>query len=539
MFTQLANPYSIRAMRLKGDYIMTALAWGLWLVSFGFAFLHDTWIEWAVFATALACAASALLLLIPGTRGSRIGMAMILMGFSALTIHQAHGVIESHFAVFALLAFLLYYRDWRPILVGAATISLHHLAFCWLQMNGYPVYIFSQNHEMYMVFVHAAYVVSESSMLIFLARNIRNEAIESFAIASFGERIHRTGDLDLSFDAEQHRGAAARGLSCLIQAIRTVTRQSGSIASRITLVSEAFAASTARMLQTCEAQNNDAGEVFHSVQSMSKASTEIRNECSAVADTANQSAVMVADGCHSMQHAAQLMQAVSGTVQNTVAEIQQLHLESARIQSIVGIMNDLASQTSLLALNASIEAARAGDRGKGFSVVAGEVRTLSERAHHSLAEVQSVVDTIFTRIVDLRQQAQQCQSAAALGGSEVAAAHVALTGVADHLPKVLLCVGRVTATAERHAAVSADALSSVTRIGDSIRESVSEMKSFSALSQSLERMSAELSANVSQFRESNVDEARGGTSESLQPGGSPLPNSLFPGAGSAMQPAAA
>ena len=71
-------------MRRAGDRLMTILAWALWLVSLAFAGLYGTWMTWAIVGTSLALIATVLFLLIPGTRGSRIGIALVLMGFAAL-----------------------------------------------------------------------------------------------------------------------------------------------------------------------------------------------------------------------------------------------------------------------------------------------------------------------------------------------------------------------------------------------------------------------------------------------------------------------
>ena len=70
----------------------------------------------------------------PGSLASRLAIACALMVFSALTIQQTQGMVESHFGIFTLLAFLLYYRDWRPIVAAAGLIAVHHVGFGYLQL---------------------------------------------------------------------------------------------------------------------------------------------------------------------------------------------------------------------------------------------------------------------------------------------------------------------------------------------------------------------------------------------------------------------
>ena len=486
---------------------MVGLCCTLWFISLGFAALHDEWVVWGICATLLVIIPGLLFFLVPGTRGSRIGIGLCLMGFAALMVDESHGVIETHFAYFTLLAVLIYYRDWRPILASSCVVTAQHLLFCWLQMHGYPVFLFEQHHNMGLVFVHAAYVAVETSFLIFLTLTIRLEALESSAIAAFGERISATGLLDLTFDSERHKGAAARGLTCLLAALQTTTRNAAALATRIDGVSEDIALTSTRILENARNKTTIIDEVSHSVEGMSEASARIKADCVAVAQVASHSASIVAEGCSTMEHTAKLMLVVAQTATSTVAEIDELHAESARIESIVRIMNDLSNQSSLLALNASIEAARAGEKGKGFQVVAQEIRTLSERSYQSLAEVQSIVDTIGLRITELHTQAHRCQTVAAESGSYVSAARNALAEVSQRLPAVAQRAERVVETAEHHTGLSSQILFGMARITEVVQKNNLEVQDFAKLSHALEDMSDELSDNVNQFQPSRSDVA--------------------------------
>ena len=78
----------------------------------------------------------------PGGLVARIAVACATMVFAALLIHQTHGTIEAHFGIFALLAFIVLYCDWRPLVAAAGLIAVHHLSFAWLQATGAGVYVF-------------------------------------------------------------------------------------------------------------------------------------------------------------------------------------------------------------------------------------------------------------------------------------------------------------------------------------------------------------------------------------------------------------
>ncbi len=127
-----------------------------------------------------------------GEASTRFLIGLAFMAFSALFIHQAHGLIEMHFHVFASLAFLLSYRDWRVPVAAAAFIAVHHVAFHVLQ--GMGVGVFLLNHAvggLAMVVVHALFVVFETAVLAFLSMSLEREANTTQAVF---ESLEAAGD---------------------------------------------------------------------------------------------------------------------------------------------------------------------------------------------------------------------------------------------------------------------------------------------------------------------------------------------------------
>ena len=126
----------------------------------------------------------------PGSLASRLAIALALMVYSALTIQQSHGLVETHFGIFTLLAFLLYYRDWRPVVAAAALIAVHHVAFGALQFMGMGgVQLLVGQVHIGIIVLHAGYVVFEAGMLIFMAGILQREAVESALVADLAARI--------------------------------------------------------------------------------------------------------------------------------------------------------------------------------------------------------------------------------------------------------------------------------------------------------------------------------------------------------------
>ena len=165
------DPQTVRADRLMGWTLMALL-----LVSMGIAASNGTWFE--VLAVGLPATVLPWLLIrmMPGSVQTRISVAIAFMVFSALAIQQTKGMIETHFAIFILLAFLLYYRDWKPILAAALVIAIHHVAFNFLQAGNTGFYIFALGPNLEVLIIHALAVVFEAALLILMAINLRSEA---------------------------------------------------------------------------------------------------------------------------------------------------------------------------------------------------------------------------------------------------------------------------------------------------------------------------------------------------------------------------
>jgi methyl-accepting chemotaxis protein len=226
-------PY-LTQLRCNADRLMLAVVGALLLLAFALAPWHDTWPEVLAIGLPTAALAAWRVLAHPGSLLTRCVIAAALMVFTALHIHQARGMIELHFGVFVLLAFLLVYRDWIPIVVAATVIAVHHLVFDWLQRNGAPIWTFAENTGFVIVLVHAAYVVFETALLVVIAQRLRaeSEAIGSDPreLAQAALRI-AAGQLDSDV---QHAGAADGSLAVAMNRMRhalqeTTDRASGAL----------------------------------------------------------------------------------------------------------------------------------------------------------------------------------------------------------------------------------------------------------------------------------------------------------------------
>ncbi len=181
--------------RAAADRIMLAMMVFLTAICLVVGFYTDSLALTVQVALPALLVPAAIYRMAPGSLASRLAIGCALMIYSALTIQQARGMTETHFGIFTLLAFLLYYRDWRPIVVSAGLIAVHHVVFGALQYFGLEaVYVLPGQVHVGLIALHAAYVVFEAGVLVFMASILQREAVESALVADLAGQISE-GDI--------------------------------------------------------------------------------------------------------------------------------------------------------------------------------------------------------------------------------------------------------------------------------------------------------------------------------------------------------
>lgn len=360
--------------------LMLPLLWVLFLCSLGLSAMHDTWLWAIVIGLPTALIPSIFLWKMPNAFISRAMVAVALMVFSALFIHQAAGVTEFHFGIFVLLAFLLCYRDWKVILVAALVIALHHLSFNYLQEWGYGVICFTKP-GLGTVLLHALYVVVESAVLAYLAILLYHDAIQAVELRN---RVNAmmgadNGSIDLRFADDAPSSSAGKALQLMMDELRRAIADVRDGTIEINFASEQIANNNIALAERTEQQSRSLSETANSIAHITLA---VKNSA---AHTSHADALA--------KTATQVAERGGLEVGRVVATMASISKSSQKIVDIISVIDSIAFQTNILALNAAVEAARAGEQGRGFAVVAGEVRNLAQRSALAAKEIKDLINT--------------------------------------------------------------------------------------------------------------------------------------------------
>lgn len=497
----------------QADRIMLAVLWTMTFYALGLAMWHGTWAAALIVGGGTALSLTALRSLIGGTRAFRCLIGAAFMVLSALHIQQSHGMIEMHFGIFVLLAILVYYRDWTPILVAAAVIAVHHVSFFLLQQGGETIRIVQEDAGWPVILVHAGYVVVESVILVVLARHGARDAAVGEHLQRTSAHLLREGQpIDLTYRSAADDHSAQR-FNRLLNELDGLVSQVVGAGSELNDTSGHLALTTSRLNQGAEALQDTTSQIGQTVEQLSAAVVQVSQQTERAAQSAQQVDNDVAAGIAAIGDAQTGIGELASEIGTCSEVVQALARDTQQINKVLDVIHAVADQTNLLALNAAIEAARAGEHGRGFAVVADEVRQLARRTQDATGEIQALVVCL------------QEGSANAVGAMAQSTHGVErCVGHTEHIAQLLRDINQsieavqVIGVSTREQLASADALSAlVEQIRAVAAQSASDAVGVSGDSQRLERLAGHLLNLCRQFEVSG----EGQVESTMAPGALP------------------
>ncbi|UPQ80926.1 methyl-accepting chemotaxis protein [Pseudomonas knackmussii] len=452
----------------KADRIMLGVLWLLALYAFGLAGLTGNWAQALIIGGGTAAAMTVLHALLAGERLMRCLIGAAFMVMSALHINLQHGMLEMHFGIFTLLAFLVFYRDWLPIVVAAATIAVHHLGFFALQQQDAGVYLMPDG-DWGQVLLHALYVVVESAILVYLAVRAATEAREGEALLSAAADITRDPErIDLRQRSLSGGAIAQRFnhfLEQLAELVGAVIQDTRGLESTVGNLHTA----TRHMRDGADRQLEETAYMVNAMQQMSTAIEEVASHADQAAQAAQSANIKAEQGRVAVSTSLEEISRLAHRIDGTDEVMQDLAMQSEQIGRVMEVIRSIADQTNLLALNAAIEAARAGDQGRGFAVVADEVRNLARKTAASTSEIQEIISRLQQGSRKAAESMQESRDSVASCVADSQQTTALLASVAGEINAISQMNELIAAATHQQTAVSADVarhLQSVQTIAD-------------------------------------------------------------------------
>ncbi len=254
--------------------------------------------------------------------------------------------------------------------------------------------------------------------------------------------------------------------------------------------------------QAITEQQHSIGEIASAITQMSIAVVEVARNAQATAQATHDADDEINKGRRIVATTIDAINSLTGEITTTTEIINRLGDDSQTISGVLDVIRNIAGQTNLLALNAAIEAARAGEQGRGFAVVADEVRTLAVRTQASIAEIEEMIGRVQASTQAATQAMEQSCAKAQQSSGQSSTIATFLDTITNSINTITGMTLQIANAAEEQSAVSTEIKKNVDRINSQSEESVEISAESGTVSQELTGLTIQLKTLVRQFQKS-------------------------------------
>jgi methyl-accepting chemotaxis protein len=313
---------------------------------------------------------------------------------------------------------------------------------------------------------------------------------------------------DMEIFLRDEIGEAGLALNKMKNSLNEVIESIASTAVHVASASEELSSTAAQQAQGAETQKDQTSQVATAMQEMASTVMQVSENSNRAATSSKQAADTARQGGAIVDETLTKMRIISESVRSTAKKVEELGKSSDQIGRIIGVIDDIADQTNLLALNAAIEAARAGEQGRGFAVVADEVRKLAERTTTATKEIAQMIRTVQdetrTAVAAMEEGTRQVEE----GLTTTSQAGDSLKQIIHMSEQVGEMVTHIAAAAAQQSSATEEINGSMEQIAQLVKESAEGAQQSAKACQDLSGLAMDLQKMVGNFKLGNNAEQR-------------------------------
>jgi len=327
-------------------------------------------------------------------------------------------------------------------------------------------------------------------------------------LATIVAALEKAAGGDLSVRAEVVGGGEfarlATAFNTMMADMNKAMRQFFSVADLVRDSVAMVRGTTDAMVAAAEEVAIQSGTIATASEEMSATSNDIARNCQYAAENARDATEQTHSGAQMVQSSSNVMELITLRVNESAHTVEGLGQRSDQVGAIVNTIQDIADQTNLLALNAAIEAARAGEQGRGFAVVADEVRALAERTTKATREIATMIKTIQQETLTAVNSMAEGVDEVLRGTTEATRSGEALEDILNKISELSMQISQIATAAEEQTATTNEITQNIQRIGNVIQSNVNNAHGTTAATLKLSEQVDQLHQLVGHFKLAKV-----------------------------------